>query len=189
MTTERHGLLLVSWPAGSTDDLLRKIGGCIHEAAVGVGGTAADWWVGVGRPTDLEHVPATHSGARRAAHVAGALRSLGSVVTVDELGIYGVLSEVPEDRLRSALDPRYVQLADHNGHDSVLIDTLEMYLDNAGSVQATSKDLHIERASLYYRLRRIQEIAGIDLTDGRDRLSVHCSLKVARLIGLRSAGN
>lgn len=186
MTTAHHGLFLVSWRDGSGDALLRKIGQGVHESAVRLSGrSATDWWIGVGRPVDMDCVPITYLDARRTALVASALKTLGQVVTIDALGIYGLLSEVPEDKLRLAMDARYLLLAADKGHDDVLIETLETYLDNAGSVQKTSKIMYIERASLYYRLRRIQEIADVDLSDGNDRLSMHQSLKVARLLGLR----
>ncbi len=186
MTNEHHGLLLVSWRADSPAVLASKIGEGVHEAAVRISGRGSrDWWIGIGRPAELEHAPDTHSDARRAAQVAGALRAGATVTRSDSLGVYGILSEMPSDRLRVAIDPRYLALAEEKGHDDVLVETLEVYLDNAGSVQKTYRALNIERASLYYRLRRIQEIAAIDLSDGNDRLSIHHSLKVARLLGLR----
>jgi DNA-binding PucR family transcriptional regulator len=87
------------------------------------------------------------------------------------------------EHLLAALDPRYLALSQLRGHD-VMIDTLEVYLECAGSVQRASARLSIERASLYYRLRRIEDLAGIDLNDGNQRLALHFSLKLARLLGL-----
>ncbi|MFI7166589.1 helix-turn-helix domain-containing protein, partial [Rhodococcus erythropolis] len=48
-----------------------------------------------------------------------------------------------------------------------------------------SEALCVHRGSLYYRLRRIQEITRADLANGDDRLALHLSLKVARLLDLR----
>ena len=61
-----------------------------------------------------------------------------------------------------------------------LLATLESFLDNAGDVKRTSEALCVHRGSLYYRLRRIQEITRADLANGDDRLALHLSLKVAR---------
>ncbi|MEO3876485.1 helix-turn-helix domain-containing protein [Nonomuraea sp. B12E4] len=58
-------------------------------------------------------------------------------------------------------------------------------MGNAGDVKRTAASLCIHRASLYYRLRRIEEIASVDLSSGDDRLALHLGLKVARLIRLR----
>jgi DNA-binding PucR family transcriptional regulator len=41
---------------------------------------------------------------------------------------------------------------------------------------ATSAALHVHRNTLAYRLRRIQEIAGLDLDDPRDLARVYLAL-------------
>ena len=45
-----------------------------------------------------------------------------------------------------------------------LVDTLEAYLDRAGDAKATAEALSLHRATLYYRLNRIEEITGDVLT-------------------------
>ena len=59
--------------------------------------------------------------------------------------------------------------------------TLETYLDHAGDVKRTAAELWLHRTSLYYRLRRIEEVAGVDLNRGEDRLLCHVALRLARL--------
>jgi hypothetical protein len=68
-----------------------------------------------------------------------------------------------------------------------LLRTLETYLELAGSAQATAEALHLHRTSLYYRLQRVEVLAGTDLKDGTERLALHLALKVARVTG-RLAG-
>jgi DNA-binding PucR family transcriptional regulator len=58
--------------------------------------------------------------------------------------------------------------------------TLETYLDHAGDVKQTAAELWLHRTSLYYRLRRIEEIAGVDLNRGEDRLLCHVALRLAK---------
>ncbi|WP_454859876.1 PucR family transcriptional regulator [Promicromonospora soli] len=69
-----------------------------------------------------------------------------------------------------------------------LLRTLETYLELAGSAQATAEALHLHRTSLYYRLQRVELLAGTDLKDGAERLALHLALKVARASG-RLAGS
>jgi DNA-binding PucR family transcriptional regulator len=64
-----------------------------------------------------------------------------------------------------------------------LLHTLETYLDLAGSVVATARALCLHRTSLYYRLQRVEELAGTDLKDGGERLRLRLSVKLARLAG------
>ncbi len=68
----------------------------------------------------------------------------------------------------------------NGGHDQ-LVHTLETYLDHAGDVKATAAALWLHRTSLYYRLRRIEELAGVDLNRGEDRLLCHVALKLTHL--------
>ena len=44
--------------------------------------------------------------------------------------------------------------------DEALVRTLEAYLDHAGDVKQTAAALSLHRGGLYYRLRRIEEVAG-----------------------------
>lgn len=59
--------------------------------------------------------------------------------------------------------------------------TAEVFLDCAGQASRTAAALGIHRQTLYYRLSRIQQITGLDLNDGEDRLLLHMAVKRARL--------
>ncbi|MFD0853362.1 helix-turn-helix domain-containing protein, partial [Actinomadura adrarensis] len=61
-------------------------------------------------------------------------------------------------------------------------ETLAAFLDHAGSSPATAAALHIHRTSLYYRLRQIEEITGLDLGNGEDRLTLHLGLRLLSLL-------
>jgi DNA-binding PucR family transcriptional regulator len=50
----------------------------------------------------------------------------------------------------------------------------------------TAKALRLHRTSLYYRLQRVAELTGASLRNGDERLTLHLSLKLARLHGLLS---
>jgi DNA-binding PucR family transcriptional regulator len=58
---------------------------------------------------------------------------------------------------------------------------VETYLDLGGDVKRASEQLHLHRATLYYRLGKAERLTGADLSDGHDRLALHLSLKLARL--------
>ncbi len=56
-----------------------------------------------------------------------------------------------------------------------------MFLDCAGQASRTAALLGIHRQTLYYRLGRVEQLTGLDLGDGEDRLLLHMALKAARL--------
>ncbi|MBN9622586.1 MAG: helix-turn-helix domain-containing protein, partial [Actinobacteria bacterium] len=66
-----------------------------------------------------------------------------------------------------------------------LIETLERYLDLGGDARAAAEQLFIHRSSLYGRLHRIEEVAGVDLHSGEDRLELHLGVRLWRLGGSR----
>jgi DNA-binding PucR family transcriptional regulator len=63
------------------------------------------------------------------------------------------------------------------------VTTLESYLDHACDTKLTAEALFLHRASLYYRLQRVEELTGASLKNGADRLTLHVGLKLAWLLG------
>ena len=123
--------------------------------------------------TFVPAAPATSSGAARPAPpaarsttAAGALDAVAARLAADGVCVHPGLEALlglPEAAL--------------------LLRTLETYLELAGSARATAEALHLHRTSLYYRLQRVELLAGTDLKDGTERLALHLALRVARAAG------
>lgn len=184
LTLERRdgAVLLVADAIGASaaDDVA-----ALAVAARGVvlaGSEGVECWVGTGRSRDdLTAAAGSIDEASRAARIARRIPALGPVAAVSSLGVYEMLDQVPPEALRAMMHPGLAALIDQ-GADP-LIRTLEAFLDNAGDVKTASEQLFAHRTSLYYRLRRIQDLTGLDLSDGDDRLIAHLGLRIARLIG------
>ncbi|RBQ19696.1 hypothetical protein DP939_13285 [Spongiactinospora rosea] len=162
-----HGVLLAEGCAVRPDD--------VHEA------TAGAVVVGVGRPRPALHLAAgSYLEAAQAAEIALRISGLGRTVEWAGLGVYRLLTQFPPGTfgLHPGLEPLFADDA-----HLPLLETLETYLDLAGSAVATSRTLRLHRTSLYYRLQRVSELTGADLKDGGERLTLHLSLKLARLAG------
>lgn len=100
----------------------------------------------------------------------------------EDLGPYGPLLRIPVTQLGRRVLPAEVQRlldVDRDGH---LVDTLRAFLDAAASAPAAAAALQIHRTTLYYRLSRIEELLGIDLADGRTRLSLHLGIALLDLM-------
>lgn len=138
----------------------------------------------VGDPvSDLSRAIASYRQARLASRVASTVPGMPEVVRWCDLGVFRALSQIaPNEVAQSALDPRLVALLEAGEHAVAL--TLETYLDLAGDAKATADQLHLHRGTLYYRLEKAERIAGIDMHNGFDRLSIHLGFKLARLAGL-----
>ncbi len=114
--------------------------------------------------------------ASAAARAALAEPRLGPVAEWASIGPYRLLTALPpqtahDPAVRRLLSPAHRELAR----------TAEVYLDCAGQAGRTAAELGIHRQTLYYRLSRVEQLTGLDLDDGEDRLLLHMALKGARL--------
>ncbi|HEX6024836.1 MAG TPA: helix-turn-helix domain-containing protein [Solirubrobacter sp.] len=128
-----------------------------------------------------------HEHSRLALRVATALPDHGSPASWEELGAYRLLARAAETPHASELiHPGLPKLFALQSKES-LVQTLEAYLDNGCDTKLTAEALFLHRASLYYRLQRIEAITGTSLKSGADRLALHSGLKLARLVGTHPA--
>lgn len=130
-------------------------------------------------------VGAAYQQARAAARVAAAIGTDQAIARWDDLGAYrtvaGAVGEGDPAKLIPASFARLLASADAPS----LIETLERYLDLGGDARAAAEQLFIHRSSLYSRLHRIEELAGVDLRSGEDRLELHLGVRLWRLAGSR----
>jgi sugar diacid utilization regulator len=141
--------------------------------------------VGVGDVTGrLSDVAVAYDQALKASRVAEIVPSYGPVARWSRLGIYRMLLQFPLDQLTSsAVHPGLLRLVAEDGKDE-LVRTLECWFDLGGDVKGTAAHLGLHRATLYYRLHKVEKVAGVDLRRGDDRLALHLGLKLARLSGI-----
>jgi DNA-binding PucR family transcriptional regulator len=91
------------------------------------------------------------------------------VVALADLGVYRLLLQVkrPEeliDFMHGALSPLY----QYDGRrDTTLVETLRAFLANGFSVTATAEALIVHPNTISYRLRRIEEVLGVNCHDPR----------------------
>ncbi|GAA3253555.1 helix-turn-helix domain-containing protein [Streptomyces lavendulae] len=116
--------------------------------------------------------------ATAAARTAAARPRLGPVAQWSAIGPYRMLAALaagPADdpATRALLGPAHRELAR----------TAEVFLDCAGQAGRAAAALGIHRQTLYYRLGRVEQLTGLDLDDGEDRLLLHMALKASRLHG------
>ncbi|MFE2419358.1 PucR family transcriptional regulator [Streptomyces hokutonensis] len=141
------------------------------------GPTGAHRAAGIGRPrVGLTDLATAWQEAAAAARTALAEPRFAPVADWSRIGPYRLLTSLPPD---SAHDPAVGPLLSPAHHE--LARTAEVYLDRAGQAGRTAAELGIHRQTLYYRLSRVEQLTGLDLDDGEDRLLLHMVLKGARL--------
>lgn len=175
-----HTVVLLSRAAAPFDRLrctiLAELGG--GTCRIGVGGICE-------QPADF---PRSYREAQFALKMQAVTKSAAQIVEFDRLGIYRLLSEVED----TAGVERFVwswlgSLLDYDSRKrSDLVDTLTEYLECGGSYDAAARSLSVHRNTLKYRLQRIREISGHDLSCPDTRFNLQLATRAWRtLIGLR----
>jgi sugar diacid utilization regulator len=130
-------------------------------------------------------------------HRAGAEAFLAANVAVaqgteqlafEETGAYRLLLpamvEDPEELRRFHQETVAPLVAYDEQYETELVRTLESFLEADGSVAQTAQRLYTHRHTVRYRLERVKELTGLDVssTDGRERLGL--GLKAMRVLGI-----
>ncbi|GGS13741.1 transcriptional regulator [Streptomyces nojiriensis] len=124
----------------------------------------------------LADLPAAWEQAVAAARAAAAQPRFGPVAQWSAIGPYRLLATLAADPVddpaaRTLLTPANRELAR----------TAEVFLDCAGQAGRAAAALGIHRQTLYYRLARVEQLTGLDLDEGEDRLLLHMALKASRM--------
>lgn len=140
---------------GLRQAVIRELGGGTARLAVGEHcATVADF-------------PRSYRQARLAMRLLRSAESDDQAVRFDDLGVYRLL--IGNDTLEEV--ERFVQrwigpLLDYDRQRGAdLIRTLGHYLDRGGNYESTAKALIVHRNTLKYRLQRIRQVSGHDLSD------------------------
>ncbi len=140
-----------------------------------------------GDPVDLHRAGAESLLAANVAEARGLSR-----LSFEETGAYRLLlpamSEDPGELRRFHDETVEPLVAYDEQYDTELVRTLESFLDADGNVAKTAEKLFTHRHTVRYRLDRVRELTGLDVssTDGRERLSL--GLKAMRVLGIVPPG-
>jgi sugar diacid utilization regulator len=69
-------------------------------------------------------------------------------------------------------------------YETELVNTIEAYLDNDGNVTPTAEQLFTHRHTIRYRMERVKELCGHDMTSTEGREKLGLGLKAMRVLGI-----
>ncbi len=140
---------------------------------------------------DPAELPRAAGEALLAANVAEGAGD-GVALAFEQTGAYRLLlstmSENPAELQRFYAETVEPLVAYDEQYETELVRTLETFLEADGNVAGTAQRLFTHRHTIYYRLERVRELSGLDVSssDGREKLSL--GLKAMRVLGLSAAG-
>lgn len=192
--SERDGLLgaevLLLVPGGEEPAAARAAEGILREMEAGLAGYT--FALGRSRITeDPADLPRAASEALLAANVAEGGEDDGALA-FEQTGAYRLLlstmSENPRELQRFYAETVEPLVAYDEQYETELVRTLEAFLEADGNVAGTAQRLFTHRHTIYYRLERVRDLSGHDVSssDGREKLSL--GLKSMRVLGISSAG-
>jgi purine catabolism regulator len=144
----------------------------------------------LGGPVDtLSEWRRTLEEAEQALILGRQLFGVGRVLAFSDLGVYRLLvrlRETPE--LWAFYRETLSKLADYDQRQRAdLIKTLEAYFNHLGNLRATSEALHVHRNTLLYRLERIKDISGMDLSNAEEHFALWLALRAHRVLATLDA--
>ncbi|MBE0429707.1 MAG: PucR family transcriptional regulator ligand-binding domain-containing protein [Thermoleophilia bacterium] len=169
---------LIDMAKASAKQILRACGRLLPELTVSVG---------IGRfHGDPAETRRAYREAQSALRVSQRLGETGVVVTFDDMGVYklllGAMEEDPEE-VRNFYEETIARVEEYDArHNTDLLGTLEAYLANNRSVAATAEALFTHRHTIRYRLGRIADLTGLDVSRSEDQEKLSFGLKVMRLL-------
>jgi DNA-binding PucR family transcriptional regulator len=116
----------------------------------------------------------------------------GVALAFEQTGAYRLLlsamTENPSELQRFFAETVEPLLAYDEQYETELVRTLATFLEADGNVAGTAQRLFTHRHTIYYRLERVRELSGLDVSssDGREKLSL--GLKAMRVLGISAAG-
>jgi len=184
--------VLVLVPGGDDALAARAAEAVLHEMQASLPG----YTFALGRsrvaatPAEL---PRAASEALLAANVAegGGTDPAHPALAFEQTGAYRLLlsamSENPSELQRFYAETVEPLVAYDEQYETDLVRTLETFLEADGNVAGTAQRLFTHRHTIYYRLERVRELSGLDVSssDGREKLSL--GLKSMRVLGIASA--
>ena len=192
--SEREGVpgaeVLVLVPGGEEAAAARAADAVLREMEAALSG----YTFALGRSRiaeDPAELPRAASEALLAANVAQGSRD-GAALAFEQTGAYRLLlsamSENPSELQRFYAETVEPLVAYDEQYETDLVRTLETFLEADGNVAGTAQRLFTHRHTIYYRLERVRELSGLDVSssDGREKLSL--GLKSMRVLGITSAG-
>ena len=192
--SEREGVqaaeVLILVPGAEEAASARAADSVLHEMQAGLSG----YTFALGRSRiaeDPSELSRAASEALLAANVAqGSADS--AALAFDETGAYRLLlssmSENPRELQRFYAETVEPLVAYDEQYETELVKTLATFLEADGNVAGTAQRLFTHRHTIYYRLERVRELSGLDVSssDGREKLSL--GLKSMRVLGITAPG-
>lgn len=136
-----------------------------------------------GLAVEISDLGRSFTQAGEALDVAHRLDREQGMIAFDDLGSLHWFNRLPPETLEENVYFQAIRALDeHDGaHRGKLLHSLGAFLQTGGKTTEAARKLNLHRNTLSYRIRRIEELLEVDLTDPDIRFELLAALKVYRL--------
>jgi len=181
LVATRERLLCAVIDAGDDMDPVALAG----RARDGLTGNGGPLRAAASRPAPVGMLRRTFHEARCALEAAAlANGSSPPVASYRDLGAFQLLLSLQDDEaLRLYCDSVLGPLEDASGeYGDELIRSLEAFIEQNGQWERAARELYCHRHTLRYRIRRVEQLTGRDLSSARDRIEFWLALRARELV-------
>lgn len=183
----RSDSLYILWPVGGKNEA--KINEDIKKASYKIKAIfnnkykKMQMYTGVGSiVTSIAEVAQSYEEAQNAINF-GRMTKEG-FISFSELGIMRLLCKFGQNNDLEEFIPKSINnlLAYDKESNANLLNTLEVFLRTNSNATQTAKELFVHYKTVLYRLDKIKEVSGVELSNNKDRLEAELGLKIVSLL-------
>jgi DNA-binding PucR family transcriptional regulator len=137
------------------------------------------WYIGIGSPcTGVANFSSSYQDACTTIEVIKSLKYGNKCKAYEQLGVFGLLN-INLEQFRKFTNQVIGSLLEYDKkHNSQLINTLSLYYKNNCNLEKAARTGFMSSSTMKYRLRRITEIANIDLNNPETNFIIQMALKI-----------
>lgn len=142
--------------------------------------------IGVGNCyTEINQMQKSFKEAEKALKFAHYIKKGNSIAFYSQMGVFCLLYEL--ERHKEKLDEFYRHMLEplkryDSENQTELLKTLEIFLDENCNVVHTAERMFIHRSTLIYRLKKIEEILNIELSNSENRFNLKLALEISKFL-------
>lgn len=124
--------------------------------------------IGIGRNISIQQISISYNEALQSINYAKTTK-LSNIVEYAKLGMERLFHEIDPQRIEIFIQDKIGKLLKT---DLLLVETLLCFITKNKNHKETAKELHIHGNTLYYRLRKIEDILQIDLNNEKEWVDI-----------------
>lgn len=131
---------------------------------------------------DLWELPWRIHEAKETIQLAVTVSRMNVIYYFDDFKFYAIANLISDDHWESYLSNGFKDIMEYDRENSTeYLRTIQSYITNNANIQKTSDELFLHKNTLFYRLKRIKDLFGLDLEAHSDLLKIYFSFAVYKL--------